>query len=367
MLNLKKILLLIIIPINIFVAEKVLSQNISFMNDYLNNILVFDNGKIKQIEHKPLKSYQIGNNAIAYEDNAGNFKIYYNHYVHNVSINIDSYQVSNNLIAFRYKNILKLFDNGKIHLLSLSSSVYYVGDNIVVWYDEPDKKLKAYYNSNYYDLDDALATDVANAIYGANNIVGYIDSRNYFNIFYDEKIIPIDHSERISKIQAGKDLVAFVDESANSFQIFYYGELTEVENFSPVSYKTGDAFIAYIDANGYFKVFKDFNVETIAFNTPNFYEIKNDIMVFGVQNYFKAYINSKVYTLENFIPEKYVINNNVVAYIDQQGYLKYFDGEKKETVSYEKIKEFELNGNLLKYKYGISSETIYFNGKKYNN
>lgn len=343
------------------------AQNISFLNDYIGNVIVFDNGKTQEIEQRPLRSYQIGNNAMAYEDNAGNFKIYYNHYVYNVGVYVEKYYVSNNYIAFSYKGILKLFDNGDIVLLSLSSSSYYIGSNIAIWYDNGERVVKAYYNKKFYRLDDALASNSVKEIYGANNIAVFIDNRNFLNIFYKEEIFPIDFSERISFVKAGEDVVAFIDELNNSFQSLYFGEIIEIENFKPTSFKTGNGFVAYIDANGYFKVFRNFAVETLDFNTPDFYEIKNNIMVFGMQNYFKAYLNSKVYTLESFIPSSYIINNGVCAYLDQQGFLKYFDGEKTKTISYETIKDFEINGDIVKYKYGINSESIYFKGKTYNN
>ncbi|MDR2836378.1 MAG: hypothetical protein LBV69_09370 [Bacteroidales bacterium] len=348
-------------------SYKIYSQNISLLTDYLGNVEVFDNGKFKQIEYKPLRSYQVGNNAIAYEDNAGNFKIYYNDFVRNVGVFVDDYACSNGLIAFSYRKVFKVFDDGDIKLLSLSALNYYVGTNIIVWYDNAESKVKAYYQKKIYDLDDALMNDTITPIYGANNIAAYFDSRDYLNIFYNEDIYPVELSERVSDIKAGKNLIAFIDENNSSFQTFYYGELTEVENFKPISYKTGDNFIAYIDANGYFKVFRDFNVATLDINTPSFFEIKNNIMVFGVQNYFKAYIGDKLFTLETILPEQYIVNNNVCAYIDQRGALKYFNGEKTETVSYEKIKKFELTGNILKFSYGINSESLYWNGKIYNN
>jgi len=70
------------------------AQNISFFNDYLNNVEVFTAGNTKQIEHLPLKSYSVSNNMLAYEDNSGNFKIYHNHYLHQISSFTSSYVIS---------------------------------------------------------------------------------------------------------------------------------------------------------------------------------------------------------------------------------------------------------------------------------
>ena len=66
----------------ILTSRNIYSQNISFLYDFLGNVLIFDSGKINQIEYKKFKSYQIGDNALAYEDAGGNFKIYYNNNIY---------------------------------------------------------------------------------------------------------------------------------------------------------------------------------------------------------------------------------------------------------------------------------------------
>ena len=343
------------------------AQNISFFSDYLGNVSVFDNGKIKQIEYMPLKSYKIGNKAFAYEDNSDFFKIYYNNYVHKIVTSVGEYKMSNNLIAYSYNNILKVFDNGNSISLSNAITHYYLGDDVVVWFDDIEKKLKAYYGKEIYELDDALASGEIGEVYVGKNIAAYVDSKGYMNIFYNKEIIPIDYAERIKSIKVGKNIVAYVEEPVNNFQTFYFGEPVELENFEPKSYKAGDNFLAYVDANNYLKVFSNLQTETISFDNPDFYDVKDQLMIFGVQNYFKVYYNGRVFTLENYIPSEYKFQNNVICYIDQLGNLKYFDGSKVETLSYESITDFELHGNIVKYKFGVSSENIYFNGKTYKN
>ncbi|NLA23894.1 MAG: hypothetical protein GX879_02905, partial [Bacteroidales bacterium] len=86
--------------LNIFVLSLLLfyssiinlkAQNLSIYSDYLDRVYVFDNGQTKQIEHLPIKSYKIGDNAIAYEDNTGNFKVYQNNYLHKISSFVNEY------------------------------------------------------------------------------------------------------------------------------------------------------------------------------------------------------------------------------------------------------------------------------------
>ena len=49
------------------------------------------------------------------------------------------------------------------------------------------------------------------------------------------------------------------------------------------------------------------------------------------------------------------------------GNLKYFDGNKTEIISYEKVTDFELTGDAVRYSFGVKSENIYYEGKTYKN
>ncbi len=351
----------------IFATDIVRTQDVSFFNDYLKNVSAFSDGNLKQIEHLPFKSYVVSNNMIAYEDNAGNFKIYHKHYVHQVCSFASTYLVSDNLATVSMNTQLKVFDDGTIKNLTVNLSEYYMGDDVVVWFDDYEKRLKAYYEKEIYDLDDALATDTINEVHVGENIVAFVDSQGYLNIFYTGESERICYNERVKSIAVGRDIVAFVEEPVNNFQIYYFGDLSELESFEPVSYKTGDGFVAYVDVNSYLKVFSNFKTEIVSFDEPDFYETTDELMVFGVQNYFKVWLNGKVFTLESYIPEDYKMNNNVVAWTDQLGNLKFFNGEKIETISYEKVSGFEIHGNIVKYTFGVNSEHIYHNGKTFKN
>ncbi|MCF0206945.1 MAG: hypothetical protein HUK15_05905, partial [Bacteroidales bacterium] len=199
------------------------------------------------------------------------------------------------------------------------------------------------------------------------NIVAFVDINGFLNYFYNGNIDQIIYSKNLGLIDLGRDIVAFVDTSTGVFQVFYFGEFIDIEDFAPNSMQCGDGMVAYVDANSYLKVFEGFQTRTISFDEPDFYEVECSTMVFGVQNYFKVYCKGKIFTLESFIPEKYVLKNNRIAYLDQMGNLKYFDGQKAEVISYEKVSDFDITGEAVKYSFGVKSENIYYKGKTYKN
>lgn len=343
------------------------AQGLSFLNDYLGNVWVFDNGQTKQIEHQPLKSYGVGNSSMAYEDNSGGLKIYHNNFLHNASSFVTTYKVTDNIISFYMNTQLKIFDDGNFRTLCASAEKYWADDDVVIWFNDMQNMLMGYWNGETYTLDDALSSGQAGDVFVGENIAAFVDVNGWLNSFYLGQVDQLLYYKNLGSINLGRDIIAFVDNSTGMFQAFYRNEFVDLEDFAPSSYKCGDRMVAYVDASTYLKVFEDFQTRTISFDEPDFYEVEDEIMVFGVQDYFKAYVNGKVFTLESFIPEKYQINNSSVAYIDQMGNLKYFDGTKTEVISYEKVSDFELTGDAVRYSFGVKSESVYYNGKTYKN
>lgn len=342
-------------------------QSLSFYNDYLNNVWIFDNCQTKQIEHQSLRSYGVGNTSFVYVDNSGGLKIYHNHFLHSASSFVTSYKVTDNIIPFCMNTQLKIFDDGNFRTLCASAEKYWADDDVVIWFNDMQNMLMGYWNGNTFTLDDALSSGEAGEVYVGENIAAFVDVNGWLNYFYLGQVDQLLYYKNLVSINLGRDIIAFVDGSTGMFQTFYQNEFVDLEDFAPTSYKCGDGMVAYVDASSYLKVFEGFQTRTISFDEPDFYEVEDEIMVFGVQDYFKAYVNGKVYTLESFIPEKYQINNKSVAYIDQMGNLKYFDGTKSEVISYEKVSDFELTGDAVRYSFGVKSESIYYNGKTYKN
>ncbi|NLA25563.1 MAG: hypothetical protein GX879_11415, partial [Bacteroidales bacterium] len=262
---------------------------------------------------------------------------------------------------------LKVFDNGQNKNLSTTVKAFAANEDVIIYFDDLEYKLMAYYDSEIYELDDALGTDLIDDFACGKNTIVYRDSRDYYHIFYKSEIIDLPFHERIKSYKAGKDIVAFVEEPMNNFQVFYDFEIFELESFEPIDYDCGDNLLAYIDADNYLKVFSNNQIYTLSFDKPLFFEVVDDMVIFSVQNYFKVFLNGQVYTLENYIPNKYLANNSYITYLDDRNYLKYFADGVSKIISYEKIESFELHGASVWYSFGVHSENIYSKGKTFSN
>lgn len=342
------------------------SQDLAIYTDYLDKVQLFDNGKFREIEHLPLKSYQIGNNSLAYEDNSENFKIYYKDYIFNINSFVTDYKVTDNLVAYNMNKQLNVFDKGKKEMLALITGRFEAGDDLIAFFDQQDEIFKVYYKGNVINLDDALASDEITEFSTGENTLVYLDSENYLNIFYNGEIYELLYKERAKSYKTGRDIVAFVESPMNHFQVFYKGEFYQLEQFEPQSYKIGDGFVAYIDSNDYLKIFINGEIKTVSFDAPGMYKTEDNLLIYTVQGYFKVYWNNQTYTLENYIPSNYVYDMDVIAYEDEQGYLKVFDRGNTQTISYENITTLKCHGHTVYYSYGVKSNEIYYHGEVYS-
>lgn len=340
------------------------SQNITAYSNYRNYFYVFENGIRKEIDYLPVKTYKVGWDCIAYEDNSGTLKIYYKGEISEMFTSASDYLVTKHLALGKLNNQVKVFDNGNMMTLSKNAGSFTIADSLVAFHDKIEKRFSVYYKGEIFQVEDLLISDEISTCKAAGNILAYIDNQNYFKVFYHGSLTNLFPLNSELKYDVGEDVVAYIDNDDLSFNIYYCGQNYRIEDFSPASFIAGNKFVAYIDNIGKFKVFNRGIIETISQASPDFYKVTDDIIVYSEENYFKAYYKSTAHLLEKYIPGSYKYENGTVAYIDNMGSLILFKDGKKETISYQSVKEFELNGNLLKFTIGNECK-VYCSGKIY--
>jgi len=341
------------------------AQNLSVFSDYRDYFYIFDDGKIKALEHLPVQSYQIGGISVAYIDNMDNFKLYYRGRIFEPeNVPPSEYFATDYLIAYTLDKQLKVFDNGKSRTLTFQADCYAVADSIIAFCDRLSRLFKVYYNGKITVLEDGVAGPPLKNIKIGDNILAYIDYSNYFKIFYRGNSIEL--IDIPMRYKAGKNTVAYIDGSSLAFKVFYKGNIYELEVFRPKAFTVGDDMVAYIDNSGAFKIFYDESTTIISSFEPDFYKVKDSIVVYSEQNFFKVFYKGKSHLLENYVPLNYQIDHNNVAYIDQQGNLKsFYGGQIKTLTDYEKLNDFKLSGNTIVFNTDLNSNKIFYEGKIY--
>ena len=340
------------------------AQNLTAFNDYRDYFFIFDNGVSAQREYQPVKSFKSGGKCLAYVDNLGKFKMYFEGEITELErFNIGNYAVTENLVVYKVDQELLVFDNGKVTSLAYYPAYYGVGDSIVAFLDRATKYLKVYYRGTVTPVADGLMTVPAKGLRVGDNILAFIDSQDRLYTFYHGRLEELMYNPRT--FRTSLNTVAYVDASSLEFGIFHKGEVYEVETFEPASYKMGDDIVAYVDESGSFKIFYDGEVITVSSFEPEFYKVIDDLVIYGENSFFKVYYQGEEYTLENFIPVKFFADEATLAYIDQLGFLQCFYKGETYALSDEAVREITVSGNTVAYKLGLNTNKVFCKGKIY--
>jgi hypothetical protein len=343
------------------------SQDITAYMDYRSYFYVFDKGVKKNIETLPVKNFKIGQTCIAYQNYTGNLKVYFKSKVYDMYDAAESYYVSKHFVLGLLNNQLKIFDNRIMMTLSTNVGTYAIADSLVAFQDNTTMRFNVYYKKQITQLEDLIVSnDIANFKVGGN-VLAYIDSQDNFKLFYHGKVINLFslNSSLPFQYEVGQDIIAYINNDDQSFNVYWMGQNYVIEDVAPQSFKTGNNYIAYVDNSGQFKLFSQGGVSVISETTPDFYYVTDNIIVYSEINCFKANYKSVSYLLEKYIPKDYLYDQGAIAYINNMGSLILFNDGKKETVTYDLIKNYKINGSLLNY--ATSNQTrIFYKGKVYD-
>ncbi len=358
----------------LLLSTQILAQGGGFAAyvDFRQRFYVFDHGEKKLLEEQKVRSYKIGGNCVAYVDYADNFKVYMNGEVKELEIgSVRNYAVTNNLVAYSMVDILKVYDNGKVKMLSANVKEFSIGDSLIVFFDYYFNSINAYYNGKVHSSGRLRQIgERIQQIDVSHNIAGIItaEDRN-FRIFYKGSTEMINQfvEENVS-FKAGRDIIAYMDQPTRTFKAYYQGEIYDVDNFKPELYKMGDARIVFIDNVGNFKTFYDGQIATILPNPPTFFQVKDSMIVYQELDRFKCFYKGEIHEIAPYIPEKYQFERDLIVYLDQTRNLQVYKNGESQLLQYGAqgmINDFQLVRDVVIINVGVNQNIIYWNGKIY--
>jgi hypothetical protein len=340
------------------------SQNLAAYSDYRSYFNVFDNGVFQQLEYLPVKSFKVGAGGVPYIDNTNEFRIYYKgSKFHQTYASDLTYFTSDYLIAYKVGDVLSVFEKGTTKKLTFYCSQFYLDDSLVVYFDDSNYNLSVYYNGSVTELESSML-ELPRSIRTGSNIVAYVNQSDYFNIFYKGDVFEIQNSAPL-QFQAARDIVAYVDGYTRYFQLFYKGEVAQVDLNAPESFKLGFGIMAYIDYEGSFRVFNNGATRKLISNRPDMYAVKGNIIVYTFNNEFRIFQNGESKLVDDTTPTDYKLGNNGVAYINTSNQLKYYSKGKSYVVSFEPVSKYYINNDVIWYQVGVNTWKVFFNGQTY--
>jgi hypothetical protein len=358
----------ILILATIFLQIQAFAQDLAAFHDYRKHFIIFDAGKIKDVEHLPVLSFQIGGICIPYISNSSQLKVYYKGEVRTLVEDFSSkYIATRYLLVYSLYEQLYVFDNGKTTLLSSHVKNYAIGDSLVAFYNENTHSSHVYYQGKILDLEKSLVGSPIKGFRAGENIFAYFnDNTKYFKIFYNGELQNILKSNIELVYEAGRNIIAYIDNSKNSFHAFYKGQVQDLEDYKPKSFQVGNDIMAYVNNTGEFFALIDGEKKLLSSFEPDIYKVKDDLIVFSEQGYFKVFYNGEIIELENYVPKDFKMNESTIAFIGLDGWLKAFTNGKYITVTNDLITSFVVAYNLIYVNTTVNTVKIFYKGKLNN-
>lgn len=198
-----------------------------------------------------------------------------------------------------------------------------------------------------------------------DNLFAFVNSlTKEFTVFYMGEIFVLDSYAEEMHYQAGADILAFTDVPDQTFNVFYKGEIIELDLYQPQSFQVGDQILAYLDNQEDLKFFENGQVKNIT-SEPEFYEMKDHILVFEDQGSFKTVCNGQTYIIEQFIPRPYYIDENTLAYLEHNEFVKIFQYCSHITAESVDVITFKMVRDIIVYSESDDEVKVYFNGQIY--
>ena len=332
--------------------------------DFNSYFRSFENDNFRHLEFQPIMEFKAGDDLVAYIDTRGNLRVWDGQNRQDISnLNVE-FQVSDYLMAYTIGPTLNVWDQGKLKTLTSFTSQYVVKDSLVIYQDTRFNTVNAYWNKQTFELYRVTEELYMPEVIG-ENIVAFKDNGNFYKIFWRGKIYDVGVWNGSIDFQAGTDVICFNDPTTRTFAVFENGNFVDIESFWIKKYKAGRGFIAYEDLNGNMKYHSSSEDKILSNFSATFWEVKDDLVVWGENTFVFAYQNGQKINVANFTPKDFLIKNNVFAFRNILGGVSALVNGKIYAITNQLDCEYEIYGNAILVKLLNRSFIVFKEGKEF--
>ena len=345
-----------------------MAQGVIPVLDFNNFFLSYQDGYFRSLEVQPILDFKAGDALVAYRDTRGNLRLYDGVKRRDITNLNVQYEVSDYLMGYMIGPTLNMWDQGKLSTLTYFARDFAVKDSIVVFEDTRFNTMNVYWQDSSYMLS-TLMRDLEMPSAIGENVVVFKDNGNMYKVFWNGNIYEIDvwNNQQYVSFAVGTDIVCFNDPTTQTFAVFDKGAFYDIEQLPMARYKAGRGFVVYEDNSGNLWYYSDGENFQLSNFGADFWDVKDDIVVWTESAYFFIYCDGKKTEVSNFKPLDYKIKNDVLAFRNILGGVNAFvDG-----ISYELTNmpesQYEIYGSRVLVSLFNNSFIVLEDGVQYKN
>ncbi len=242
-----------------------------------------------------------------------------------------------------------------------------VQDSLVAYHNEIEKTLCVYWRGQVIPLADVLmASEAPQWQAGSNTLTWYNRDTRQVLLFYRGGTEVLCENVDYARVSAGGDVVAYMDDSDDTFRVFDHGERIDLEQFAPIDFRAGLGIVGYTSATAALRCYADHKVYSLAEFMPTAYYVQDSVITWVENGQWKTLNAGKVETLERFVPENWQVSGATIAYQDLNRELRMYHRGKRTVITKEAgVKSFELHGDAVVWQSNSGTVKVWWKGKVY--
>jgi len=262
-----------------------------------SQLFVFEEGH-KQMLSKYVGQYLAGDSLVAFFDTEKRyFQVYYHGQVITLADGLLSddaglFQVGSNMVCFRdlYQNFWLFYRGNMVELLRTNEEITSkIGRDVLAFIDPATDYLQVFYQGEVSTIE-SFRPESFQVGYDK---VAYVTNTGDFKLFDHGQVF--DVSSFAPDVYELKGDILVYQQQGQLFA-FYGGENYLIENYIPSNYKLNYNALAYLDQNGYLRLFKAGERFELSFEKINEFQVLTEAVIFNEgMNTTKVFFDGKTY------------------------------------------------------------------------
>lgn len=338
------------------------SQYLSAYIDPQEAFHVFDDGRLRKLEHLPVINYKVGHQYVAYTDNSGRLKVYYRGLIRDLyESQPNAYYVTDHLMVYESNGILKVMV-GK-HPKTIATQVnkpYALSDSLIAYRND-----LGIFSIFWQEREIELEGHWPRQVKVAGNHCSYINHLGELLQFKDGKKNLIESKPPVD-FKVSNNVLAYID-AMGQLVVYYDNQYYELTPYAPEYYTTADDMVIYIDGLESCQVFYKGNTTELLPYPPPKLEAEDEIIYFeDLDGYAFVFHKGKITRIANHPLEESSIHRNMIAFTDLDGKLSAFIGGQIVPVSEGIVdNRFRIDGEVIRYIENTNMVHFFVGGKTF--
>ncbi len=274
---------------------------------------------------------------------------------------------SRGLLAWKQGERLLLAGVAGAKTLCHDAGEFTVQDSLVAYHDELGQTLSVYWHGQTIPLADVLmASEAPQWSAGANTLSYYNRDTRQVLLFYRGATEVLCESADYARVSCGGDVVAYMDDTDDTFRVFDHGGRIDLEQFAPVDFRAGLGIVGYTSATAALRCYVDHKVYSLAETMPTAYYVQDSVITWVEDGQWKTLNAGKVESIERFVPENWQVSGGTIVYQDLNRELRMYHRGKRTVITKEAgVKNFGLYGDTVVWQSNSGTVKVWWKGRVY--